>query len=105
MPRWIRLVALFMLAFALLDVCTPEPCEAKIVSTSSSSAARLLACQGSASGNDCCPFEEDCFNCAHYAPPTIVNLEPVAMVGFAEPSLGPTILSGAASIPYHPPRA
>ena len=104
MRRWIRLVAFCVLAFALLDVCVPEPCDAAVVASSSSSSQASVD-QGTPADGDCCAFEEDCFSCGHYAPPTSVRGESVAAVGFAEPVFGLSVLSGAPSIPYRPPRA
>jgi len=103
MPRWIKFVALFMLAFAVFDVCTPEPCEAQIL-TPVQSQDRLQA-QQSSGGGDTCQFEEDCFNCAHYAPGTTFVFHPIGMISFRAPDPFVPTLDGTPLIPYHPPRA
>lgn len=103
MSVWIKVVALFLLVFALYDVCTPEPCEIRILSATQSGA--RFQQQHSSGDAESCQFEEDCFNCAHYAPGSSVALESVAVVAFTEPALSDPSLDGAPLLPYHPPRA
>ena len=103
MPRWIKFVALFMLAFALFDVCTPEPCAAQVLLPSQSQT--QIQAQHEGGSGESCQFEEDCFSCAHFTPGTSFVLAPVAIVSFTEPALFVPPLDGTPLIPYHPPRA
>jgi hypothetical protein len=103
MRSWIKFVALLMLAFVLFDVCTPESCEAQIL-TPVQSQAQVLT-QPNPGGGETCQFEEDCFSCAHYEPGTMFVFHSVAMVSFTAPDLFVPLLDGTPLIPYHPPRA
>ena len=57
------------------------------------------------SDSDCCSFEEDCFNCAHFAPGHSFTLTKIAVVDFAEADLLVASLDRPPVVPYHPPRA
>jgi hypothetical protein len=103
MPRWIKFVALFMLVFALVDVCSPEHCDAQVLSSAQGTC--QIQVQHDSDGGSGCPYEEDCFNCAHYSPGVIYTFQPVAMVSNTEPDSFPLTLDGTPLIPYHPPRA
>lgn len=100
MLRGIKFVALFMLTFIVFDVCSAEPCEAKLLVCSQSS---QFQTQGAA-GSDSCQFEEDCFNCAHYAPGAQFVLAPIAVLDYAQPELIRTSIERPLVLPYHPPR-
>ena len=103
MPCWFKFVALFLVAFMLFDVCAPEPCEAQL----SAPAQSTSVCQGShdGSGSGSCQFEEDCFNCAHYAPGTMFLLQPSSVSLFVEPNSFVPSVNRSPLVPYHPPRA
>jgi hypothetical protein len=101
MPRWIKLVALFMLTFALFDVCSAESCEVQLLPTQDSVRFQTLR----SSGGDCCQFEEDCFNCAHFAPGIRFVLQPIGVVAFTHPDLFLSSIEQSLLAPYHPPRA
>jgi hypothetical protein len=101
LPRWFQFVALFMTMFVLLDVCTPEPCEAQTATTAQSTAQFQLQHSGA---GDNCQFEEDCFACAHYAPGCMFFLQPSEAVMNALPATYISTLAGTPVLPYHPPR-
>ena len=103
MSGWIKVAALFMLAFLLFDVCSPERCDAVELMAARSTA--QVQAQHQDGGGDGCQFEEDCFQCAHYAPGVTFQLQPIATVAFTEPSLFLPSLDGTPRIPFHPPRA
>ncbi len=98
-----QFVALFMLAFMLFDVCTPEPCEAEIIPTQQSR--NVVQAQDLAHGSDGCQFEQDCFNCASFAAGGTFDFHPVASATFTVSELFVPPLDGTPLIPYHPPRA
>jgi hypothetical protein len=102
MPRWTKFVALFMLMFALFDVCSTEPCAIQLLHPTQNFA-KIHTHQ--TSGGDCCQFEEDCFNCAHFAPGSGFVLQPVAVTAFAHPDLLLSSIEQPLMAPYHPPRA
>lgn len=102
MPRWIKFVAFFMFAFLLFDVCAPEACESQTFAPASIQT-QVSGHQSSGAGEGC-QFEEDCFNCAHFAPGATFTLEPIAVVAFADTTLLVSSLDGTPLIPYHPPR-
>ena len=98
-----KFVALFMFAFLVFDVCAPEPCENQ---ASLSEATSVRASSHQSSGNsEGCQFEEDCFNCAHFAPGHAFVLEPIAVVAFTDSDWHLASLDGTPLLPYHPPRA
>jgi hypothetical protein len=101
MPRWIKFVALFMLTFALFDVCSPEQCEAQLLGPVQHSV--QVQTQQNSDG-DSCQFEEDCFNCAHYAPGVTLVLQPIAVIAFKQPDLLLASIERPPLTPYHPPR-
>lgn len=102
MPRWVQFAALFMLTFVVFDVCSPESCEAQL----SAPIERSMQFQAQQNaGGDSCQFEEDCFNCAHYAPGIAFVVEPIAVVAFQQPDLFVPSLEQPLLLPYHPPRA
>ena len=103
MPRWTKFVALFMLTFAMFDVCSPEKCDAQLLGPNQSSV-QILAPQNT-SDSESCQFEEDCFNCAHYAPGTSFVLESTAIIAFTQTDLFIPSLDRPPLLPYHPPRA
>ena len=92
-----------MLVFVLLDVCVPEQCGAQMVNASQDTV--QIQAQGSRNNGDTCQFEEDCFNCAHYAPGMSLLLGLVDVVAFSDPDVFVSVLDGAPGLPYHPPRA
>ena len=98
---WFKFVSLFMLSFVLFDVWTPEACEAQALN-SPLSQTQIHARQNT--GNDECQFEEDCFNCAHYAPGASIDLQPIAVIAFTDTALSMPSLDGTPLLPYHPPR-
>lgn len=102
MSAWVKVVALFLLAFALFDVCTPEPCDAQLVPGPQSA---QLKSELSNTGSGACSFEEDCFVCAHYAP-SLANLPQLFSIASMDDSAAPVLtLAGTLFPPYHPPRA
>jgi hypothetical protein len=104
MRSWIKFVAVFILAFMMFDVCSPERCEAQPLAPTPSSI-QIHAQQNAGSSGDSCQFEEDCFNCAHYAPGSSVLLESSEIIAFTHPDLFVPPLDGSPLLPYHPPRA
>lgn len=106
MANWIKFVALFMLGFLVLDVCMPERCQAEIVPPAANGKAMVQSEQNSTdSDSDCCSFEEDCFNCGHFAPGHSFVLVPIAVIDLAIPDLLVSSLDRPPVLPYHPPRA
>ena len=103
MHRWVKFVAIFMLAFAFFDVCTPEPCEAHVLAPEQSQT--QFQVQHDGGNGESCQFEEDCFSCGHFTPGTSFVLSPIAVVSFTDPPLFVPPLDGTPLIPYHPPRA
>ena len=99
----IKFVALFLLAFALFDVCTTEPCYAQ--SLSPSQAGVHLKAQHETANGDSCQFEEDCFVCAHYTPAALGFMQSFVAVSFVAPDLLTLALAGTPPLLYHPPRA
>jgi hypothetical protein len=102
MPRWIKFVALFMLTFAVFDVCSPERCEAQ-VEVPIQSSVQFHADQNPG-GGDSCQFEEDCFNCAHFTPGTGFVLQPIGVIAFTRPDMPLSSIEEPLLTPYHPPR-
>jgi hypothetical protein len=102
MPRWVKFVALFMLTFALIDVCSAEPCEIEVPDPAQHSVQFQTQ---QPSGGDCCQFEEDCFNCAHFAPGVRFVLQPVGVIAFTQPDRFLSSIEQPLLAPYHPPRA
>ncbi len=106
MQNWIKCVAVLMLAFMLFDVCMPERCRAELVPPNT---AGKTLCQSPQNGNDSdsdgCAFEQDCFNCAFFAPGGSFVLESIAVVDVAVPDLLVSLLDRPPVSPYHPPRA
>ena len=103
MPRWIKFVALFLVAFALIDVCDPETCEAQKISPIQTSSS--IQVQHNADGDGSCQFEEDCFACAHFAPGAAIDLQSLGVVTLASVEVVVPSLDGTPLLPYHPPRA
>lgn len=101
-PQWIKFVALFMLTFAVFDVCTPERCDAQILTATQSQT--QFQTQHNESGPATCQFEEDCFSCAHYAPGTSLAFDPVTVVPLKDSHPAVLSLDGMPLLPYHPPR-
>lgn len=104
--NWIKCVAVFMLAFLAFDVSAPERCQAEIAPPAGNSQTLIQSQQNPAdSDSDCCSFEEDCFNCAHFAPGHSFTLGSIAVVEFAQADLNVACLDRPPVLPYHPPRA
>jgi hypothetical protein len=101
MPRWIKFVALFILTFAVFDVCAPERCEAQVPTQTSVQ----FHPDQNPGGGDSCQFEEDCFNCAHFAPGTGFVLQPFGVIAFTLPDQFFSSIEQPLLAPYHPPRA
>jgi len=53
---------------------------------------------------DCCAFEEDCFNCANYAPPASSPSSNLSIIALNDPDPLILIAAGSLVLPYHPPR-
>ncbi len=102
MPSLIKVVAMFLLLFALFDVCTPERCDAQEISGQTQTQFQV---SGSSNSGNSCQFEEDCFNCAQYAPGAAFTLEPLASVSSFKATAFAPALAGILLVPYHPPRA
>jgi hypothetical protein len=100
---WVKFVALLMTLFVVLDVCTPEPCDAQTVAPVRSQSQVQAQYDGSTTPS--CQFEEDCFSCAHYAPGVIFAFQPVAVVLFEESDPLVPLLDGMPHTPYRPPRS
>lgn len=101
---WPRFVALFMVTFALFDVCAAESCVAELA-TLSRSGVQVQANSQERDGDSTCQFEEDCLACAHILAPSHFVLENAVTVSFGEPDLYVSALDGTLALPYHPPRA
>ncbi len=103
MSRWIKFVALFMLAFLVFDVCAPESCAAQaLLSVPAQVQVNAHQSDGSSQG---CQFEEDCFNCTHFSPGHTFVLDPIPVVAFTNANKYESSLDGIPLAPYHPPRA
>jgi hypothetical protein len=101
---WTRFVALFMVAFALFDVCAPKSCVAELAAASQSGA-QVRANSPEREGDSTCQFEEDCLACAHILACSHFVLENAVRVSFGEPDRYLSALDGTLALPYHPPRA
>jgi len=104
MPRWAKFVALFLLVFALVDVCTPEACADEAIALPAQSAIEVHATQTNPDNGRTCEFEEDCFACAHFVPAVHISFHIESIVATYEPTLVLPALDGTPSAPYHPPR-
>jgi hypothetical protein len=102
MPRWIKFVALFIITFAVLDVCAPERCEAQFLFPTQTSI-QFHSDQNSGA-IDSCQFEEDCFNCAHFTPGTGFVLQTIGVIAFTQPDRFLSSIEQPLLAPYHPPR-
>lgn len=101
MPRWLKFVALFMPTFAVFEVCSPEICEAQLLAFTQNS---IQFSQQSAGGDSSCAFEEDCFNCAHFAHGVGFVLQPIAVLAFAHQDVSVRSVEQPPLMSYHPPR-
>ena len=100
--HWIKLVALFLLVFALGDVSLPETClEDELGIAANGTRVQASHQNGGGSG---CQFEEDCLACAHILPGTHYVLGVTQAITFVEPELYLTTLGGIPPLLYHPPR-
>ena len=99
----IKFVALFLLAFALFDVCTPEPCYAQDFFLSQDGV--QLRAQHETPNSDHCQFDEDCFVCAHYTPAALGFVQLFVTVSFVVSDPHALVLAGTTPLLYHPPRA
>jgi len=102
MARWIKVVALFLFAFALYDVSVPENCLDGLTISTKTAQCRATHPDGDRGS---CQFEEDCLACAHMLPGTHYVFAVTQVVTHAEPNLFLRPQAGTPALPYHPPRA
>ena len=105
MERWVKFVALLVLAFALYDVSVPENCLVEGLAISTRTTQAQAAHQDENRGGGSCQFEEDCLACAHILPGTHYVFAITEVVALADPNLFLTTQGGVPALPYHPPRA
>ena len=101
---WIRFAAVFMVAFALFDVCAPESCVTDLPALSRTGT-QVQANQPDRDDGETCQFEEDCIACSLILPGAHFVLQNETAVTFSESDLYVSTLDGTLPLPYHPPRA
>lgn len=98
-----KFVALFLVAFAIFDVCTPEVCEDEVLPDQI--ATQISGKDTNPDSGASCQFEEDCIACAHIIPATHFDLQVVMVVAAYTPDLSLPPADGTPSTLYHPPRS